>query len=200
MAWRQYSSCRTVRRMGTFAPAWSQPSGQEFLCLNPGLVVFWRLVMAPAPQRESRWLSPPAQTGRGRAATEPHHGGAARRSLRYGHGSWGRTSGSRKDVEMCGVVAEPGELAPDGIPNRERTMRDDRLLRHGMRRGGDGEGHALGQPRPDLIEHGAKASALAEGLPRPMRSGRQVRGRCGHARFSGGQLPGMTSRRWPAAP
>ena len=42
-------------------------------------------------------------------------------------------------------------------------MRDDRLLRHGMRRGGDGEGHALGQPRPDLIEHGAKASALAEG-------------------------------------
>ena len=36
MAWRQYSSCRTVRRMGTFAPAWSQPSGQEFLCLNPG--------------------------------------------------------------------------------------------------------------------------------------------------------------------
>ena len=101
---------------------------------------------------------------------------------------------------MCGVVAEPGELAPDGIPNRERTMRDDRLLRHGMRRGGDGEGHALGQPRPDLIEHGAKASALAEGLPRPMRSGRQVRGRCGHARFSGGQLPGMTSRRWTAAP
>ena len=91
---------------------------------------------------------------------------------------------------MCGVVAEPGELAPDGIPNGERTMRDDRLLRHGMRRGGDGEGHALGQPRPDLIEHGAKASALAEGLPRPMRSGRQVRGRCGHARFSGGQLPG----------
>ena len=136
----------------------------------------------------------------GRAATEPHHGGAARRSLRYGHGSWGRTSGSRKDVEMCGVVAEPGELAPDGIPNRERTMRDDRLLRHGMRRAGDGEGHALGQPRPDLIEHGAKASALAEGLPRPMRSGRQVRGRCGHARFSGGQLPGMTSRRWTAAP
>ena len=101
---------------------------------------------------------------------------------------------------MCGVVAEPGKLAPDGIPNRERTMRDDRLLRHGMRRGGDGEGHALGQPRPDLIEHGAKASALAEGLPRPMRSGRQVRGRCGHARFSGGQLPGMTSRRWTAAP
>ena len=39
MAWRQYSSCWTVNRMGTFAPAWSQPSGQEFLCLNPGLVV-----------------------------------------------------------------------------------------------------------------------------------------------------------------
>ena len=40
------SSCRTVKLIGTFAPAWSQPSGQEFLCLNPGLVVFWRLAMA----------------------------------------------------------------------------------------------------------------------------------------------------------
>ena len=39
-AWRQYSSCRTVNRMGTFAPALSQPSGQEFLRLDRGAVVF----------------------------------------------------------------------------------------------------------------------------------------------------------------
>ena len=41
MACRQYSSCQTVRWMGTFAPALSHPSGQEFLRLDRGLVVFW---------------------------------------------------------------------------------------------------------------------------------------------------------------
>ena len=72
MAWRQYSSCRTVRRMGTFAPAWSQPSGQEFLRLDP--FGSWRLAMALAPQRESRWLSPPAQTAEGGRRRSPTTG------------------------------------------------------------------------------------------------------------------------------
>ena len=45
MARRQYSSCRTVNWMGTFAPAWSQPSGQEFLRRDLGVVVFGRLAM-----------------------------------------------------------------------------------------------------------------------------------------------------------
>ena len=74
MAWRQYSSCRTVRRMGTFAPAWSHPSGQEFLCLNPGLVLCWRLDMALAPQRESRRLPPPAQKAEGGRRRSPTTG------------------------------------------------------------------------------------------------------------------------------
>ena len=63
---------RTVNRMGTFAPALSQPSGQEFLRLDRGLVVFWRLVrrlhlnvsvgalrLWPAGQREGGEGAPP---------------------------------------------------------------------------------------------------------------------------------------------
>ena len=34
-------SCRTVKWTGTFAPAFSQPSGQEFLRLGPGRGGFW---------------------------------------------------------------------------------------------------------------------------------------------------------------
>ena len=87
MAWRQYSSCRTVRRTGTLAPALSHPSGQEFLRLDRGAVVSGRLVMVFAPQLgESGTLA----VGQ-RAATEPHPGGAARRSLRFRLRSCGRT-------------------------------------------------------------------------------------------------------------
>ena len=67
MAWRQYSSCRTVNRMGTFAPALSQPSGQEFLRRDLGAwwsygdwpwhlhldVKVGALRLGPAGQRES---------------------------------------------------------------------------------------------------------------------------------------------------
>ena len=73
MAWGQYSSCRTVNRMGILAPALSQPSGQEFLCRNLGAVVFGMLAMAlrtstwrvgalrlwPAGQREGGDGAPP---------------------------------------------------------------------------------------------------------------------------------------------
>ena len=48
--------------------------------------------------------------GSGRAATEPHPGGAARRSLRSGHGSEERGSRSRQDVEMKGVRLQLREL------------------------------------------------------------------------------------------
>ena len=80
MACRQYSSCRTVNRMGTFAPALSQPSGQEFLRRNLGAVA-WCLHLNVKVGGSRR------PQGSGRAATEPHNGGAARRSLRSGHGS-----------------------------------------------------------------------------------------------------------------
>ena len=60
--------------MGTFAPAWSQPSGQEFLCLNPGLVVFWRLAMALAPQRESWGTAPLARRAAGGRRRNPTTG------------------------------------------------------------------------------------------------------------------------------
>ena len=65
-------------------------------------------------------LSPSA---RGRAATEPHHGGAARRSLRSGHGFPVR----RKDVAQQGrlKLAEPvpdqravGAGGVAGVPGR----------------------------------------------------------------------------------
>ena len=78
MARRQYSSCRTVRRMGTFAPAWSQPSGQEFCawtgawwslgdwswCLHLNVRV-GALRLWPAGQREGGDGAPP----RGRRPT-----------------------------------------------------------------------------------------------------------------------------------
>ena len=98
MAWRQYFSCRTVRRIGTFAPALSQPSGQEFLRLDLGAVV-----MVPVPQLGESVALPAGPEGRGRAATEPHKGGAARRSLRYGHGSAERRSRSKQGMDMRGV-------------------------------------------------------------------------------------------------
>ena len=74
MAWRQYSSCRTVNRMGTFAPALSQPSGQEFLCRNLGAVVFWRLAMALAPRRESRGIAPLTRRAAGGRRRSPTTG------------------------------------------------------------------------------------------------------------------------------
>ena len=68
--------------MGTFAPAWSQPSGQEFLVRDLGVVVFLDNGHGVSHLNvESRGLSPSAQ----RAATDPHNGGATRRSLRSGH-------------------------------------------------------------------------------------------------------------------
>ena len=45
-------------------------------------------------------VSPWAQRPTGRAATEPHHGGAALRSLMAGHGSSERTDVERMDLEM----------------------------------------------------------------------------------------------------
>ena len=74
MARRQYSSCRTVRRMGTLAPALSHPSGQEFLRRDRGAVVFWRLVMALAPQRESRGTAPLARRAAGGRQRNPNTG------------------------------------------------------------------------------------------------------------------------------
>ena len=70
MARRQYSSCRTVNRMGTFAPALSQPSGQEFSCAwiwtLGGLLGDWP--WCSHLNVESRGLSPSAK-GRRRSPT-----------------------------------------------------------------------------------------------------------------------------------
>ena len=103
MARRQYSSCRTVRRTGTLAPALSQPSGQEFFRLDRGLVVFWRLAMGHAPQLGESGHCAFHPPGSGRAATEPHQRG--RRPTIVAVRTWvsGQRSRSTRDVDMRGV-------------------------------------------------------------------------------------------------
>ena len=119
-AWRQYFSYRTVNRTGTFAPALSQPSGQEFLRLDLGTVVSGKWVMVPAPQRESRGLSPSAlRAARGR-----------RRSPKRGappDGRCGTDMGPGTDVEKQTGWGSAGssstELQSWGITEPARSVR-----------------------------------------------------------------------------
>ena len=179
MPQRQYSSCRTVNRMGTFAPAWSQPSGQEFLRLEFGSGGLWEvghgashlnvrvgaLRLWPAGQREGGNGAPP----RGRRPTVV----AVQASI-----LWADVK-EQGDADLQEVHLRTGELAPGcWFTSRDLGIEavDDRLLHHCIHTDPDGAGPAHGEPCVGRRDPRAKPEAIVEPLPIPSRRDDHRRG------------------------